>query len=69
MAQSAKTYLPGGKLGWAGLLVGGIATGLAMPKLLKAGRRAVRGIGGMTYRTAARSSDPPDVDPARGRPA
>ena len=69
MAQSAKDYLPGGKLGWAGLLVGGIAAGLAMPKLLMFGRRAVRGIGGMTYRTAGAGSGRASADPAGGRPA
>ena len=64
-----RTLLVGGAVDVAVLLAGGAIAGMAMPKLLRFGRRAVRGIGGMTYRTATPSNEPTAADPARGRPA
>ena len=51
------------------LAAGVLLAAFALPKLLSFGRRSVRGIGGMTYRTGVPGSVRPAADPARGRPA
>ena len=69
MAQGAKLALPSSYAGWGGLLVGGVLAGLAAPKLLSVGRKAVRRTVGVTYRDQQVGNGPASVDPARGRPA
>lgn len=54
---------------WGGLLLIGLFVGLMAPRLFKFGRRAVPGVGGMTYRTEPPSRLPTAADPAGGRPA
>ena len=56
-------------LAMGGLAVGGLIAGVALPRLIKAGRRSLLTIGGMTYRTAPVGGARPIADPARGRPA
>jgi hypothetical protein len=58
-----------GGLTLAGLAVGGVLAGLALPKLIKSGRFAVTSIGGMTFTSGAAGGPRPQPDPARGRPA
>ena len=69
MAQSAKSALPSSFAGWSALLVGGVLAGLAAPKLLSVGRKAVRRTLGVTYRDQQLGSGPTFADPAGGRPA
>jgi hypothetical protein len=53
----------------AGLAVGGVLAGLAMPKLMKAGRYAARKTAGTTFTSGAAGGPRPSADPARGRAA
>ena len=59
----------GGGLGKSALIIGGIAAAAAAPALLKAGQKAARGIGGMTFTSGVPGGPRPEVDPAAARPA
>ena len=59
----------GNGLAQGGLLVGGIVAAAAAPTLLKMGRKAARGIGGMTFVSGVPGGTRPSVDPATARPA
>jgi hypothetical protein len=53
-----------------GLVLAGTLAGAALPRILKAGRKAGASVGGTTYRS--HTPDPsvrPTADPARGNPA
>ena len=63
-----RSALSKGQLGTGAMLVVALVGSLALPKLLTLGRRAVRRIGGMTYKDQ-RSGAPPTANPAEGRPA
>ncbi len=52
-----------------GLIVGGLVAAAVAPALLKMGRKAVRGIGGMTFVSGVADGPRPEVDPAAARPA
>jgi hypothetical protein len=64
MARSSRTSIP-----WAGVAVGGAIAALALPRLLKASRRAALKIGGRTYTSGTPGSGRATADPSRGRPA
>jgi hypothetical protein len=59
----------GNGLAGGGLLVGGIVAAALAPALLKIGRKAVRGIGGMRFISGVSGGPRPSVDPAAARPA
>lgn len=69
MVRSTKSGLPSSLGVLSGLVAGGLVAGLALPKLLSAGRKAGRRIAGVTYRDQPSSSEATVVDPAGGRPA
>jgi hypothetical protein len=69
MAQTARVQMPSSYIGWGGLLIGGVLASLALPKLWSVGRKAVRRVGGITYRDQASTGEPTSVDPALGRAA
>ena len=70
MAQPTEKRISNDQLRLGGLLLAGLAAGLALPKILPLARQSVKGLGGMTYRSGpADSSVRPSADPARGRPA
>jgi hypothetical protein len=58
-----------GRATLAAMIVGGIAVGAALPKLLPMGRRLVRGVGGMNYTAVPMAGPRPQVNPALARPA
>jgi hypothetical protein len=53
----------------AGMIVGGIIAGVALPRVLKASRLAARRIGATTFVSGSPGVGPATTDPARGRPA
>jgi hypothetical protein len=53
-----------------GLVLAGTVAGIALPRLLKSGRKAVGSFGGMTHRSHTPAPNVrPTADPARGKPA
>jgi hypothetical protein len=53
----------------AGVIVGGIIAGVALPRVLKASRLAARRIGATTFVSGSPGVGAATADPARGRPA